>query len=262
MSVKLIEKPWAKAVRCLPNELARYALFTVGTSQERRYYTKPVLLGLIDGSHTPMELQFVGPELRQDDLDVFLELLHYARDADLSGKLKFKRAELMKSLGWARTPFYYERLLQCMRRLSQSNLEGLITRRDNGDLIQHRFNFNLVDSFEYKDVNGAMARFWHYRLPVELVKFFTASGFARIDLKRRQALKNNHIAKWLQFYFASHKANNKYAVSVEKVMHSCGSKASDLKTFRQKLKAALKLLKATGIVDAYIDKDSDRILRK
>ncbi|CCO46678.1 Trans replication factor TrfA1 [Vibrio nigripulchritudo SOn1] len=262
MSVMLIDKPWAKAVRCLPNELARYALFTVGTSQERRYYTKPILLGLIDGSHTPMELQFVGPELRQDDLDVYLELLHYARNSDLSGALKFKRADLMKSLGWARTPFYYKRLLECMRRLSQSNIEGLITRREEGDLIQHRFNFNLVDSFEYKDVNGNMARYWNYRLPVELVKFFTSSGFARIDIKSRQALRNNHIAKWLQFYFSSHKANNKYAVSVEKVMYSCGSKASDLKTFRQKLKAALKLLKATGIVDAYIDKESDRILRK
>ncbi|MCC8382097.1 plasmid replication initiator TrfA [Xenorhabdus sp. PB30.3] len=128
--------------------------------------------------------------------------------------------------------------------------------------MQHRFNFNLVDSFEYKDMNGVMARFWHYRLPIELVKFFSSSGFARIELKRRQALMNNHIAKWLQLYFSSHKANNKYAVSVETVMRNCGSKAIDLKTFRQKLKISLKLLKATGIVDAYIDKDSDRIFRK
>ncbi|EHU8077633.1 TPA: plasmid replication initiator TrfA [Vibrio cholerae] len=262
MSVKLVDSPWAKAVRCLPNELARYALFTVGTSQERQYYTKPILLGMIDGSSAPMELMFVGAELRQDDLDVYLELLHYARASDLSSTQTFKRSELMKALGWSRTPFYYERLLTCMRRLSQANIEGLITRRNGNDLIQHRFNFNLIDSFEYKEVNGAMARFWHYRLPVELVKFFTSSGFARVDLKRRQALKNNHIAKWLQFYFASHKANNKYALSVEKVMYSCGSKASDLKTFRQKLKVALKLLKAAGIVDAYIDKESDRVLRK
>ncbi|MCC8380471.1 plasmid replication initiator TrfA [Xenorhabdus sp. PB30.3] len=127
MPIKLIEKPWAKAVRCLPNELARYALFTVGTSKERNCYTKPIILGMIDGSDSPMELQFMGTELRQDDLDVFLELLHYARGADVSGKQIFKRSELMKSLGWARTPFYYDRLLQCMRRLSQANLEGLIT---------------------------------------------------------------------------------------------------------------------------------------
>ncbi|WFQ78173.1 plasmid replication initiator TrfA (plasmid) [Xenorhabdus sp. SF857] len=261
MSIKLIEKPWAKAVRCLPNELARYALFTVGTSKERNCYTKPILLARIDGSNSPMELQFIGTELRQDDLDVFLELLHYARDSDLSGQQVFKRSELMKSLGWSRTPFYYDRLLQCMRRLSQANLEGLITRSDGVNLVQHRFNFNLVDSFEYKDANGTMARFWHYRLPVELVKFFASSGFARIELKHRQALMNNHIAKWLQFYFSSHKKNNKYAVFVETIMRSCGSKSHDLKTFRQKLKASLKLLKASGIIDAYIDKSSDRVFR-
>ena len=208
-----------------------------------------------------MELVYVGPELRQDDLDVYLELLHWARDKSLNGTLKFKRAELMRALGWSRTPFYYDKLLQCMRRLSQANIEGLITRRDNQEIVHHRFNFNLVDAFEYKDIDGRMARFWHYRLPGELVKFFTSSGYARIEQSHRSALRNNHIAKWLQLYFASHKVNNKYAISVETLMCHCGSKASDIKTFRQKLKAALKLLKATGIADAYIDKESDRIFR-
>lgn len=261
---KLIKKPWAKAARCLPNELCRFAIFSLGTSKQREIWDldNPLNVVRIDGEETKLELTYAGKELRQDDLDVYLELLHYARDADISKELSFKRADLMKSLGQPQQSFYYDRLLSSMRRLSNANIEGLITRKSNGVVIHHRFNFNLVDSFQYKEFNGEMARQWKYRLPPELIEFFTENGFARIDHKRRQALKNNQIAKWLQMYFASHRKNNTYAIKVETLMELCGSNSHNIRSFRQKVAIALKLLKATGIADAYIDKETDRIMRK
>lgn len=259
----LTDEPWAKGCRCLPNELCRFAIFSVGTSKARESWDVDLPLELVrqDNKKTELELSYVGKELRQDDLDVYLELLHIARDKDLLKPMTFNRAEVMHELGHAQTSFYYKKLLDCMRRLSTANIEGVITRQNGDDTLIQRFNFNLVDSFQYKELNGNMAREWSFRLPFELMTFFMSNGFARIDIKRRRSLKNNQIAKWLQMYFATHRINNKYAIKVEKVLELCGSSSQKTFKFRQQLNAAFKLLKTNGIADAYID-DDDRICRR
>lgn len=258
----LTDEPWAKGCRCLPNELCRYQIFSVGTSKARQSWDidEPLEVVRQDGSSTELELFYAGKELRQDDLDVYLELLHNARTKDLLKPMTFNRADFMSELGYKQTSFYYKKLLDCMRRLSAANIEGVITRTNGEDTLVQRFNFNLVDSFQYKEQNGNMAREWVYRLPIEIMAFFLGNGFSRVDVKRRRALGNNQIAKWLQMYFATHRINNKYAIKVEAVRELCGSSSQQMFKFRQQLNKAFKLLKSLGIADAYIE--DGRICRR
>ena len=259
----LTDRPWAKRVRCVPNELVRYALFSIGTTTARQQYQCQELARIDEGLY-PLRLTFTGIELRQDDLDVYLALLHVARDRSIDRPVSVKRSDLLKILEWGSNSFYYKRLLECMRRLKSATLEGVISRKykEAGEMRVRctRFSFSLLDRWKHMGDNGKVSRTWEYQLPVELIDFFAGHGFTRIDWEARKALGNSHIAKWLQIYFASHKKDNRYAISVARLQSLCGSKDNSLPAFRQSVDKALKLLASHGVIQAKIDPESDRIL--
>lgn len=255
-SIRLLNKPWAKKVRCIPNEFIRCLMFSVCQNKARSIYEKKTILES-KPENQPTKINYTGPELRQDDLDVFLELLHYARDKDISVILEIKRSELLNALGWPKKMHYYKKLDACLRRLLNANINGFITRKKyDGVNDKYHFNLNLIESLECEPSSRLIC----YRLPIGLEVFYQSSCYTRITIEYRRFLKSP-IAKWMHLYHRSHQKNNKYAMSIETAMKICGSKAKCVKTFRQslnKILADLKLIK----IDLYIDKDSDRLKHK
>jgi TrfA protein len=76
---------WPANVRGMPNALARSALFNVNKSNAPRSRMDRDVIASVDG----VDITFTGEELRQDDADVFLEVLHLARDIQLNEKVEF-----------------------------------------------------------------------------------------------------------------------------------------------------------------------------
>ncbi|WP_305417902.1 plasmid replication initiator TrfA [Photobacterium leiognathi] len=255
-STSLLNKPWAKNVRCIPNEFIRCPMFSVCQNKARSNYKNKTILES-KPENQPTKINYTGRVLRQDDLDVFLELLHYARDKDISVMLEIKRSKLLNALGWPQKTHYYKKLDACLRRLLNANIDGFITRKNyDGVNEKYDFNFNLIESLECEHSSRLIC----YRLPIGLEVFYQSSCYTRIKIEHRRVLKSN-IAKWMHLYHRSHQKNNKYAMSIETAMKICGSKAKSVKTFRQSLNKNLDCLKSFNI-DLYIDKDSDRLKYK
>ncbi|WP_175108567.1 plasmid replication initiator TrfA [Pararobbsia alpina] len=63
-----------------------------------------------------------GEELRQDDADVFVEILHLARDTQLSERVEFTGYAMLKLLGWDTSGKGYERLVTTIKRLQKSTI--------------------------------------------------------------------------------------------------------------------------------------------
>ncbi|WP_420915446.1 plasmid replication initiator TrfA [Burkholderia glumae] len=78
---------WAPRKRGLPNPLARCALFTASGKTEPRIDFKRSVIASLEG----YEIAYTGEELRQDDQDVFLQLVHVARQeiSERSSRLRF-----------------------------------------------------------------------------------------------------------------------------------------------------------------------------
>ncbi len=88
---------WPSNVRGMPNSLARSALFNVNKpSAPREFYRSGKEIASVNGTTIKLE----GEELRQDDADVFLEVLHLARDTQLSERVEFTGYAMLKLLGW------------------------------------------------------------------------------------------------------------------------------------------------------------------
>ena len=87
------------------------ALFgTLGTL-ERREYVKKAFDATNGGRVTDK-----GPELRQDDKAVLLELIHQRRNM-FAGEIEFAPSTLCARMGWSRNSEGSERLRKCLERL-------------------------------------------------------------------------------------------------------------------------------------------------
>jgi len=77
---KIVQLPiWRDDRRGMPNDLVRSALFTIGNSRQKRSFRRDTVIAALG----ELEITYTGEELRQDDEDVFLQLVHLARLAPL-----------------------------------------------------------------------------------------------------------------------------------------------------------------------------------
>jgi hypothetical protein len=88
---------WPNGVRGIPNAIARSALFNVASLRkgERKNYRQREISAL-----NGISITYTGEELRQDDEDVFLQILHLARTHDLGTEVQFTGHSLMTTLMW------------------------------------------------------------------------------------------------------------------------------------------------------------------
>lgn len=76
---------WAEAMRRMPNELLRSALFSARNRKQPRAYLKSADIAvLFDGCIT-----YLGEELRQDDETVWLQLIHLAKERPVGSVVEF-----------------------------------------------------------------------------------------------------------------------------------------------------------------------------
>jgi hypothetical protein len=243
---------WPNELRALPNSLARSALFSVanvrkGERENRKRHVVAALKGI--------EILYTGEELRQDDEDVFLQIVHMARLQPLGTPVMFTASAMISTLGWSRNTKSYTRLVDTIDRLKAN---ALSVSSDNGLGKKELYSGSLIRSFGWKETtSGASLREWFIELDEKILGLFNPDGYTHLGWSLR--LRLPPLAKWLHSFYHSHR--EPYGIKVETLRNLTGSEIKQLYIFRFKLKEALGLLCSEGfLTSARIDERTDQVI--
>jgi hypothetical protein len=236
---------WPDQRRGVPNDLVRGALFTVGNVRIKRGYLRNAVIATLSG----IEIRYTGEELRQDDQDVFLQIVHLARLIPLGAPVKFTAHAMLKALKWHPNVRSYARLRDTVARLKATGLEV------RGD--QRGYSGSLIRDFAWKDDStGESSREWAVRLEPEIAALFGHVAYSQIEWEQRLAL--GQMAKWLHSFYHTHR--RPLPIKVDTLRRLCGSATKDLSKFRQLLRDALQELRSIAFLsDFAIDSKRDLV---
>ena len=238
---------WHDKVRGLPNPIARSSLFTVGNQNEpRTFYKTPKTIQTLAG----YTITYKGEELRQDDEDVFLQLVHLARNHPLGEKVEFTAYSMLKELGWKKSSEGYMRLRKTLDRLQGTGL------RVSSDVGHGGYQGALVRKFSWRDDAQNPLSQWVVFLEPEIVKLFGPNGYTQVWWAQRLRLKSS-LAKFLHGYYATHE--QPYAMKVETLRGLTGSRTARLGDFRKNLRRALEQLMRESFLDRWSIEPGDLV---
>jgi hypothetical protein len=245
---------WEESVRGLPNALARSALFTAANRSVARENFRNRKIAAVKG----IEIVYTGEELRQEDGDVFLQIVHLARQQPLGEIVEFSGYGLLKELGWTTAKGSYDRLRECINRLSTTTVKVKMSFPGTSSEREKGFGSSLIRKFEWDEsaARGTSQR-WRVWLEPEIIYLFHENTYTKIDWKQR--LKLPPLAKWLHQFYFSHREPMGYKVETIKML--CGSRIAVLAKFRYKLREALDSLIEVGFLLSYhIDPATDVLM--
>lgn len=186
-----------------------------------------------------LSLHYTGERLGQDDLDVFLALLHLAQNQPLGAGVHIAGGELLSELGLQDSGGQArvdggagarDRLEASLRRLAGALIE---LRGERGEVLMG----HLVDSAR----RGRHGEAWRVTLARELAPAF-GHALAGVDLRVRRALRGKPLAGWLHAWLSSHGGQPK-PHRLDTLRSLCGSTSAP-KEFRRKLERALVALES------------------
>lgn len=246
---------WPNDQRGLPNCLARSALFTVANVRGgKRENLKRQLIKTMNGT----TIHYTGDELRQDDEDCFMHILHVARMHPLGTEVRFTAHNMLVQLGWSPNSVSYKRLVDCIDRLQATSISITVETAATG--IRENYTGSLIRSFYWRELStDAPMREWVILLEREIVSLFNPTSYSQIDWAMRMSL--SPMEKWLHTFYHTH--DHPFPMDVATLRDLMGSKTKELRQFRYKLRLALEQLVKRGFLkEAIIDPLSDLVLVK
>jgi hypothetical protein len=235
--------PWAGELRACPSCVLRSALFRVIERGQRKALQRTVL-----AAWPGVTIRYTGWQLDQSDLDVWLTVLHMARERRLGVRLLVTVHSLLKALG------------RCTGKRDHEWLKGTMARL-NGAVVEITANSKtysgpLVMEFVRDEATG------HYLLALNpnLVVLFEDDAFTRLEWEQRQDLSKD-LTKWLHGYILSHRATTKHPhrIGLERLRELCGSDREDLRFFRRDIREAMKELQAASVVTTWRVTENDAL---
>lgn len=226
---------WRDDRRGVPNDLVRSALFTVGNPRNRRRDMKQEIIAAIGD----IEIRYTGEELRQDDEDVFLQLVHLARLADLGDVVLFSARSLLSALGWATDGRSYKRLKGSIIRLSANTLT--VQNSERG------YSGSLIRDFQWREEGRGGPAKWQVRFEPRIIALFSQTSYTQILWEQR--LKLSNVSKWLHSFYATH--SQPFPMKPETLHRLSGSQVKEPRKFRQMLRAGLDELIKVGFLDSW-----------
>lgn len=182
-----------------------------------------------------IELLFTGTELRQDDLDVWLELLHDARD-DLAALRRFRVSGLLAALGRSRSAASRHALLASLARLAGASFAV----KQNAKVIS--LSVRLIKNFRFDGVLCSV------ELDENAAQLFGEHEWSSVQLPERRGLKST-LAQWLHGFFSTHA--RPFPLRLAYIRQQSGSAIRSDKKFKQEVRAALEELKAVNFLDDF-----------
>lgn len=234
---------WKEGMRALPTAFARSALFTVGSLKSPRKQCA----GHQVASAAGVNMLFTGEELRQDDEDLFLALLHLMRGKAAGDAVTFMAHSMLLELGWSTGGLGYKRLKDTLDRMKRGEIRLLGTDGKKG------FVGSLISSWGWDEgpdagrgTTSSRAKIF-VRFEPAILELFGRQPYSELQWAQRSSLASM-MAKWLHTFFISQPATR--AISLGELQALSGSQAGT-RSFRQTLRSALDELKAQHIVSAW-----------
>lgn len=219
---------WADDLRGCPNAMLRSELFCAGKPPTRREFFERMQLAQ---SLAPYTVKYTGPRLYQPDMDVWLELVHRARQLPAGCEVSFSARAMLRSLGRSDGKSDRDWLAATFARLRATALD--ISRKDPQTGRTRGYIRGLVKSLDYHSDQ----KVWSACLDPEITTLFAPDLHTWIDTKARQELRKSYLAQWLHAYFSSHRKPR--PISVKRLHELSGSANAALRDFRRRLREAM-----------------------
>lgn len=182
--------PWADDKRAAPNAVFRSALFPALNNKLGRKFVKEQKIYSVSG----VEVCFTGEQFDQTDLDVYLEILNFAKGIPLGQPVRFSAYAMLRALGRCTGKSDHAWLHSVLVRLRSGTIE-LVTGKARffGGLIEGGFKDEISKNYEIT-LNPNYAALFGFGL------------WSAINLEQRRALSRNSTAKALHAYYSTHAA--------------------------------------------------------
>lgn len=228
---------WPDVFRSIPNDLVRTALFNArNRRQPRQLFHKEPLAVVGDGS-----LAYSGTELRQDDLTVFLQLIHLARLQPAGQAIEVTHYAICKAIKWDTSGKGYARLQEVLDRLRVATLFI------KSDRLDRRSSLNLLSELESEGERAGKPTY-RFLIPAKLVQLFSDMQYTRIEWQQRLDLRDG-LATWLHAYYASHATP--YPVKIATLIAGAGLAVTRQDDQIKAVTAALDSLVGVGFLASY-----------
>ena len=233
---------WPTSIRGTPNACLRSALFAGIQGNERIAYKKRTLLAAVDG----IEVRYLGVQLNQSDLDVWMHIVHLSRQQLPGFNVTFSAHAMLTALGRSTGKSQHEWLKESMARLGGAFVEMTFNGRDTfgekGFLRYHR---------------DERTQRYVVELTESMLRLFE-DGYTYIEFAQRQKLRKHPLALWLHGFLSSHAAP--YPLKITTIHRLSGSSAKTLRDFKYRLRKALDALVAIGTLESFeVEEDSVKI---
>jgi hypothetical protein len=229
---------WPDAVRRLPNELLRSALFNARNRKQPRAYLKQHDIAVLFDGH----ITYQGEELRQDDETVWLQLIHLAREKPLGQVVEFTPYSFCRSVDWPICKASYERLRECLNRM-QSTALAVYSKR-----LKRGVSLSMLPAFEWQDEYQQTLKKYRVQVAPQLVELFGDVHYTQVEWSQRLALPVG-IATWLHGYYASHR--EPYPVRLLTIRRGSGITTERPAKLRELIEKALIELVNVGFLSSW-----------
>ena len=234
---------WREEKRGAPNSFLRSALFAAIQSKDRADMKRAKLF-----SQQGITIIYSGQQLNQEDMTVWLSLVDLAKEHPLGTECNFTAHSILKYMGAGVGGKDHERLSATIDRMT-----GCLIKVEGERYI---FGGSLIDSF----VIDKETKQYKVKLNRHLIKLFGENDWTAIDWEERKQLKGKPLALKLHDYYSSHE--NPKPVTIEFLSSITGSKNSQLKDVRRKVKVALEELVKIGFLKRYdIEENLVKVVR-
>lgn len=230
---EIIQLPfWPEPKRGVPNPVLRGALFAAIHERDCTYVERKVV-----AVQKGFEVRYTGKQLSQSDLDVWEQLLHFARQNPLGNRCQFTAHAFLKALGRQTGKYEHEWLKDVFARLQATSVEIMKGARKT-------YAGSLIEKITRDEITGRYVLV----LNPDLMKLYD-DGWTAIDWDQRKSLRRKPLALWLHGYLATHA--DPFPMSIEMYRTLSGSKTKDRYSFKQNLTSALSELQKIGAIVSY-----------
>lgn len=234
------EARWADATRAAPSIIFRTDLFSAkNKSEKRELLHNRIVTSLGLPKH---KVTTSGVELRQDDLQVWLQILHLARSHPLESTILITPTSFLKEIGWNLGGKSYVRLRESISRMVNSSVTILNVE------TKHEVTLPLISSFEWvSNLTQKPLSSYKLMIPRQLEALFQEQ-FTWFNWDVNLQLPVG-VATWLHGYYSSHKAP--VPIKVESIKGASGMSTKDEKSARQTITKALVELQRIGFLHSF-----------
>lgn len=210
----------------VPHEFVRCGLFGVADPKSSRQHV-PHTVFEVYGTNGGT-IAYCGPELRQDDRQVFFEALNFERDTP--GLATATPNGFLVKLGWSRNIESRKKLHACIERLQDAHLTIEVPRLGKLVIPNLLTHVDLLDDGRYR-----------MKFHDSVRKLYDDNGYTCLRREYEQKLeRRSDLARWLLLFYSTHQTPR--PIPLATLIELCNDTPEKKYAFKDKLTAALRQL--------------------